>query len=60
MPIAVLITHLEANKKETRRTQFRELMNNLGSQLGERDFDLTTQFHHVIWCGDLNYRSGRG
>eukprot|EP01046_Picozoa_sp_COSAG06_P102266 COSAG06_NODE_48430_length_332_cov_0.669528_1_plen_74_part_10 len=28
----------------------------LGNKLGNEFFQLSTQFHHVIWMGDLNYR----
>lgn len=53
----VLVTcHLEAMKRDVRRAQYRELMQQLGEKLGEKDLDLTVQFHHVIWTGDLNYR----
>jgi len=54
--IVLATCHLEAMKRDTRRIQYRELMANLGAALGERGFDLTSQFHHVIWTGDLNYR----
>jgi hypothetical protein len=53
----VLVTcHLEAMKRDVRRAQYKELMSQLGEKLGEKDFDLAVQFHHVIWTGDLNYR----
>ena len=34
-------------------------MKNLPSSLGSKaygDFDITNQFNHVFWFGDLNYR----
>ena len=39
-----------------RRAQYKELVEALGRQLGDRYFQLTEQFHHVFWTGDLNYR----
>ena len=39
-----------------RRAQYKELIEALGRQLGDRYFQLTEQFHHVFWTGDLNYR----
>jgi len=54
--VVFVTCHLEANSYLTRREQYETLVSNLGSSLGEADFDLTSQFHHVIWCGDLNYR----
>lgn len=54
--IVFVTCHLEANKNDARRAQYKELVAHLGALLGERDADLTTQFHHVVWCGDLNYR----
>ena len=40
-----------------RNQNFKDILNNL--TLGQKDlnaFDLTKQFHHVFWYGDLNYR----
>ena len=54
--VVIATCHLEAMKRDTRRTQYRELMKELGASLGERGYDLPSQFHHVIWTGDLNYR----
>eukprot|EP00602_Paraphysomonas_sp_CaronLab_P005504 CAMPEP_0185022322 /NCGR_PEP_ID=MMETSP1103-20130426/5032_1 /TAXON_ID=36769 /ORGANISM="Paraphysomonas bandaiensis, Strain Caron Lab Isolate" /LENGTH=906 /DNA_ID=CAMNT_0027554333 /DNA_START=389 /DNA_END=3109 /DNA_ORIENTATION=+ len=54
--VAFLTCHLEAHKNDIRREQYREIVGCLGSQLGEDGFHLCEQFHHVIWCGDMNYR----
>jgi hypothetical protein len=51
-----LSCHLDASKHELRRHQYRDLLLSLGTQLGEESFPLVSQCHHVIWCGDLNYR----
>jgi phosphatidylinositol-3,4,5-trisphosphate 5-phosphatase 2 len=37
-----------------RNQDFGELMEGLG--LGLKKVDLSNQFHHVFWLGDLNYR----
>ena len=54
--VVFVTCHLEAAKRNVRRAQVRELIRELGDKLGLKGFDLTTQFHHVVWCGDLNYR----
>ena len=54
--------HLEAgNKFEERRAQYQELSYELGGKLGHgAGVDLGTQFHHIVWVGDLNYRCVQG
>ena len=42
--------------RDVRRAQYHELIVGLGEKLGVAGFDLTSQFHHIIWCGDFNYR----
>jgi endonuclease/exonuclease/phosphatase family metal-dependent hydrolase len=54
--LAFVTCHLEAKKNEMRRQQYRTLVQRMGRKLGEPGLDLPVQFHHVIWCGDLNYR----
>jgi hypothetical protein len=54
--VVFVTCHLEAAKRDTRRLQVRELLRELGDKLGHPGFGLTAQFHHVVWCGDLNYR----
>ena len=60
--MAFISCHLEAgNKFEERRAQYQELSYELGGKLGHgAGVDLGTQFHHVVWVGDLNYRCVQG
>eukprot|EP00898_Chlorokybus_atmophyticus_P001207 jgi/Chlat1/2087/Chrsp17S02691 len=37
-----------------RNSNFREIVGEIS--IGQKDMDLLTQFHHVFWMGDLNYR----
>ncbi|XP_060553619.1 phosphatidylinositol 3,4,5-trisphosphate 5-phosphatase 2-like isoform X2 [Ruditapes philippinarum] len=42
-----------------RNQNYRDIMKNLTINLGQKHlnlFDITSQFHHVFWLGDLNYR----
>ncbi|UIZ21290.1 hypothetical protein KXD40_000498 [Peronospora effusa] len=48
--------HLDARNDTYRREQIRNLNASLGRIMGHYSFDLTEQFHHVVWMGDLNYR----
>lgn len=48
--------HLDARNDAYRREQIRNLNANLGRIMGHYSFDLTEQFHHVLWMGDMNYR----
>lgn len=48
--------HLDARNDSYRREQIRNLNANLGKVMGHANFDLTEQFHHVVWMGDMNYR----
>ncbi|OQR89963.1 hypothetical protein THRCLA_09497 [Thraustotheca clavata] len=48
--------HLDARNDSYRREQIRILNTQLGRVMGHPSFDLTEQFHHVVWMGDLNYR----
>jgi hypothetical protein len=48
--------HLDARNDGYRREQIRNLNANLGKVMGHASFDLTEQFHHVVWMGDMNYR----
>lgn len=54
--LAFVNCHLDARHESTRREQIRVLNTTLGKHMGQSPFDLTDQFHHVIWMGDLNYR----
>jgi len=44
----------------SRRNQnYRDIIKGLTMSLGQKHlslFDITNQFHHVFWLGDLNYR----
>ncbi|CEG48307.1 conserved hypothetical protein [Plasmopara halstedii] len=48
--------HLDARNDNYRREQIRNLNASLGRVMGHYSFDLTEQFHHVVWMGDMNYR----
>ncbi|KAE9041607.1 hypothetical protein PR003_g6760 [Phytophthora rubi] len=48
--------HLDARNDTYRREQIRNLNASLGRVMGHFSFDLTEQFHHVVWMGDMNYR----
>ncbi|GMF36443.1 unnamed protein product [Phytophthora fragariaefolia] len=48
--------HLDARNDTYRREQIRNLNASLGRIMGHYSFDLTEQFHHVVWMGDMNYR----
>jgi hypothetical protein len=48
--------HLDARNDTYRREQIRNLNTNLGRVMGHPNFDLTQQYHHVVWMGDMNYR----
>ncbi|TDH73111.1 hypothetical protein CCR75_004264 [Bremia lactucae] len=48
--------HLDARNDAYRREQIRNLNASLGRVMGHYSFDLTEQFHHVVWMGDMNYR----
>ena len=49
-------SHLAAHqdKVEDRNRDFFSIIS--GLKLGQNKFDFDTQFHHVFWMGDLNYR----
>ncbi|XP_052218774.1 phosphatidylinositol 3,4,5-trisphosphate 5-phosphatase 2A-like isoform X2 [Dreissena polymorpha] len=54
-------THLTSGDERcNRRNQnFRDIVKNLTLNLGQKHlslFDITSQFQHVFWLGDLNYR----
>lgn len=58
--LAFLSSHLEAgtngDKAERRREQFLELSEKVSGLICAPGLEVTTQFHHIIWVGDLNYR----
>ncbi|WAR28340.1 SHIP2-like protein [Mya arenaria] len=54
-------THLTSGDERcNRRNQnYRDIIKGLTMSLGQKHlslFDITNQFHHVFWLGDLNYR----
>lgn len=53
--LAFVNCHLEANDDKLRLKQIQTLDKNLGIVLGSK-LGLTSQSHHLIWMGDLNYR----
>lgn len=53
--IAFVGAHLDRKSNDLRRDQYQSLFMSLGNNLGEADFHLNEQFHHVVWMGDLGY-----
>eukprot|EP00002_Diphylleia_rotans_P032482 TRINITY_DN682_c0_g2_i1.p1 TRINITY_DN682_c0_g2~~TRINITY_DN682_c0_g2_i1.p1 ORF type:complete len:606 (-),score=83.95 TRINITY_DN682_c0_g2_i1:31-1848(-) len=55
-PLSFVNCHLAARKDRVkdREMNYREILK--GVNTGIRDVDLTNQYHHVFWMGDLNYR----
>jgi hypothetical protein len=49
-----LAAHLEHVKQ--RNSDFCEIIEGVSSNIGHKDMEIGTEFHHVFWCGDLNYR----
>ncbi|KAH3804671.1 hypothetical protein DPMN_132959 [Dreissena polymorpha] len=50
---------LKQNQNFRRNQNFRDIVKNLTLNLGQKHlslFDITSQFQHVFWLGDLNYR----
>merc|ERR1719253_1197233 len=55
--MAFLSSHLEAgDKSEVRKAQYREISEKVSAQICTPGLEVTTQFHHVVWVGDMNYR----
>jgi hypothetical protein len=53
--ILFLCCHLESSgKQEHRRSQYQQLITNLGSQLGEEGYHLNDQFNHIFCFGCFN------
>lgn len=54
--LCFLSSHLAAHQEQVdmRNQNYYEIVEEL--HLGNQAFDLTNHFHHVFWCGDLNYR----
>ena len=48
--------HLAANSQTKRIEHYRKISSKLGAKIGLKDFELTEQFRHIVWMGDVNYR----
>jgi Endonuclease/Exonuclease/phosphatase family 2 len=55
--IAFLTAHLSASKPEDRKENYRHIVDEAGRAIGDANFQLLEQFHHVVFFGDLNYRT---
>lgn len=51
-------THLPAHEGEAHRKDRNNTVEKIQSscRVGNKDLDLSNQFDHIFWCGDLNYR----
>jgi hypothetical protein len=49
-----LTAHEGVSKCEERNASIVEILG--GVRAGDKDIDITEQFHHVFWMGDMNYR----
>jgi hypothetical protein len=54
--ICFVNSHLAAHQEkiDERNEHYREIVENV--HVGHSSLDILSQFHHVIWAGDLNYR----
>ena len=56
--IAIVCTHLAAHEgkkhREARNDMARQVQKS--ARVGEEQLDIGSQFEHIIWAGDLNYR----
>lgn len=57
--IAFVTAHMASKRIDMRRQQYCDLVERLGAKLGGRGFQLTEEFHHVVWMGDLNYHCSK-
>lgn len=55
--IVFICSHLPAKHIEDRRKGYRLLMKQLGHLLCNHRFELQSLFHHIVFFGDLNYRT---
>lgn len=53
--IVFVSAHFDSGKLENRRSQYQRAVISLGELLAENGFHLNEQFHHILWCGDLNF-----
>eukprot|EP01043_Picozoa_sp_COSAG02_P041013 COSAG02_NODE_3365_length_6867_cov_2.147163_3_plen_1627_part_01 len=51
-------THLAAHEGQGHRDERNRMAADVqaGARVGNKELDLSSQFDHVFWCGDLNYR----
>jgi len=54
--VACISCHLSAAALAERVDQYRKVVDGLGNTLGNKFFQLNSQFHHILWMGDMNYR----
>ena len=59
--VALVNCHLaamigKAGSMGKRQGQYAKVVDVLGNKLGNEFFQLNSQFHHVLWIGDMNYR----
>lgn len=55
--MAFVSSQLSFTKLLKRRSEYSDLCERLGKKLGGRGFQLNEQFHHVVWMGDLGYKT---
>jgi len=53
--IAFLCCHLSSNQPRNKQRNWRFMVEDVGA-LGDKDFSIISQVHHVVVFGDLNYR----
>lgn len=51
-----LAAHQSAKHAEKRNSDYSEICHGVMGSIGNTKQALLNQFHHVFWCGDLNYR----
>eukprot|EP00760_Papus_ankaliazontas_P021545 PhM_4_TR18709/c0_g2_i1/m.7856 len=56
--LAFFGAHFAAHLENTsdRNSNFTEILGEVSESMSPTRHDLTNAFHHVFWCGDLNYR----
>ncbi len=55
--VVFVCVHLSARTAVERRAGYSALIEGVGNQLGDSYFQLLEQFPHVVFFGDLNYRT---
>jgi hypothetical protein len=53
--MAFISAHMASKRIAMRQQQYCDVIDRLGAKLGGRGFQLTEEFHHIVWMGDLNY-----